>query len=203
MSKVNIYKIKKPNIEPPVTLSVQNIEDVTGIFNSLYEKYRTDMHSLIEMKGKGYDVAFITVFRSIVDMILLEYESISLYMNNIFYKKSGGNKNQHEETIKRGAYTATSSAWLIGKEFINRDPYIATQFSNSDTIEIQEIPYGEFQLLLKAVYVIYYPFAVIFTDYYNSKYGHRMRFQKEGHFRDTYQSMMKGMLACFLEGIQS
>jgi hypothetical protein len=203
MPKVNIHKIKKPNIVPPVTLS--ELDDGGFMsFEVLGEKYEREMYSMFDaFEWKGEKAVWMTVRRSIIDAIFLNFQTISHYMNDMIYNNISGGKNGFEDGIRTAVTASTFGSWCVGKEFIKNKPSIATKFLNKDTIDINDIPFEETQMLIKAVYLSYCVFADLFSDYYDSEYGKRVKYQKEGHFTDTYQSMMKGILACFLEGIQS
>jgi hypothetical protein len=82
-------------------------------------------------------------------------------------------------------------------------PHLARRFLNKETINLNDIPHDDLHLLLKAAYLPYSVFAIIFSAYYESPIGRITKHKAEGHFGDTYESIMKGIMACFLEGIQS
>lgn len=202
MPKVNLSKIHKPNINPPVILSEPDDNDLVT-FEQLGVKYDRERYSMIFINEWEEVAVWRTVHRSIIDMILLNFQSISLYMDNVIYEGITGGKNGLEDGIRTFVMGASFGSWCVGKEFMKNKPSIATKFLNKDTIDINDIPFEETQLLLKAVYLPYFTFAFIFSEYYDSEYGKNVRYQKEGHLTDTYQSTMKGLLACFLEGIKS
>jgi hypothetical protein len=195
MSKVNIHKIKKPNIEAPVLLPDMQ-DDCSETIGQLADKYGRELLNAIE---KGEETILMLVRQSIVDILLLNYQTISFFMKNAYTLT----QDEIESAASMSATSATMGAWCVGKEFMIKKPHLATKFLYKDAIDINDIPYEELQLLEKAAYLPFNIFAVVFSDYYNSTEGKRMRFQKEGHFKDTYQSIMKGVLACFLEGVQS
>ena len=124
-------------------------------------------------------------------------------MKNEVYENNSDMVKKVNELIKTNNYIAASSAWFAGREWGSKSQSLRVRLSGSDKIGINDIPTDALKLLFHSVYYAYYWFAVTFSEYYDSKYATNVRFQKEGHLKDTYQGMMKGILACFIDGIRS
>ena len=199
MTLVDLSRISKPNITPP---SIESEPDY-DTFIKLENKYQCELNKMLDDFDKGVPIVWLTANMAIIEMLFLNYQSISNYMDSMIYNNINQSKKGFENGIRTFASAATFGAWIIGKEFKKKYPNQTDKFLNKSTIDIKDIPFKETQILLNAVYLPYYMFALIFTNYYDSEYGKNVRSQKDGHLKDTYQSMMKGILGCFLEGIKS
>jgi hypothetical protein len=195
---VKLSQISKPKITPPSSLPDPDLT----LLNPLIIKYEPVLDKMMGDLG-GKPLEWIEIKRGLDDVILLNYKSISHYMDKEVYRHSIEKKQNWEEQINTATTLATTCAWMIGKEWGQKDFGLRTKLCNKKTIDITDIPFDAMQLLATAVYMPYFLFAGGFTEYYNSAYGKNVRNQKEGHFADIYQGMMRGVLACFLMGVKS
>jgi hypothetical protein len=198
MSRVNIHKIKKPHIGAPA-LSPGLDDDCRETISQLTDKYEREIRSMMNAIEKGEESLIIIVRQSIIDVITLNFQSISNFIK-ITYTLT---KEEIDSPISMTASEATFGAWCVGKDFMRTKPHLASRFLNKETIDLNDIPHDEQYLLIKAAYLPYSVFAIIFSQYYKSPIGRITKHQEEGHFGDTYESIMKGVMACFLDGIQS
>lgn len=197
-AKVDISKVSKPNITPPLILSDPDIKPL----EPLIDKYEPILNKT--MNGPfGKLPEWTSIRKALNDVIFLNFQTISYYMDNEVYGNNSEKKNSLEQQVKTVTTLASSCAWMVGKEWGEKDPNLKGKLHNKEAIGINDVPFDAMQLLANAVYFPYFLFAVIFTEYYDSTYGQNVRHQKNGHLVDTYQSMMKGMLACFLMGVKS
>lgn len=137
------------------------------------------------------------------DVIFLNFETISFYMENELYQHSLENKRKMEQHVKTATTYAASCAWMVGKEWAIKDLGLRNKLRTKDRIGTGDVPADALELLTKAVYFPYWLFAGTFSDYYDSSYGRRVRHQRNGHLKDTYQGLVNGMLMCFLAGVKS
>lgn len=198
MSKVNIYKIKKPNIGAPAYSPKLN-EECEETITQLTNKYECELTSILDTINRGEESILTTVHKAISDVISLNFQSISNFIK-ITYTLT---QTEIDSAISMSTTKAIIGAWCVGKDFMRMKPHLASRFLNKETIDLYDIPHDDLHLLIKAAYLPYAIFAIIFSQYYESPIGRITRPQAEGHFGGTYESIMKGVLACFLEGIQS
>jgi hypothetical protein len=146
---------------------------------------------------------WLAVKRSLDDVILMNYETILPYMEKVVYQNSREKRNRFEEQVKGYTNLASSCAWMLGKEWAEKDPAIKASLIHKETVKIGDIPAAALKLLENAAYFPYFLFAYIFTGYYASEDGKDSRYQMTRHLADTYQGMLKGMLIGFLMGLGS
>ncbi|OGO36239.1 MAG: hypothetical protein A2W35_10250 [Chloroflexi bacterium RBG_16_57_11] len=142
----------------------------------------------------------------IIDATYANFASISNYMNQVVYTGlfKGKKRKELENTVNELVMSGTTSGWFIGKEFGRRSPELVSQCHSKDTIFNWDVPTDAQEALKLATYLAYYPFASIFTEYYDSPYGVRVSFQKEAHLKDTFsKTYSNAILPCFLKGVQS
>lgn len=195
---VNLAKMPTPNIYPPANTSEI---DITPL-EPLLEKNETFIRRLATDPNTR-PPEWLPVKEALQESILLNFQSISQFMNNEVIKNSKENIMELNELVSKATTMGSLYAWIIGKEWKQKDPDLRHRLIEKDTIQLDEVPHDALQLLLIAVLFPYYIFAQFFIDYYDSPYGHSVKYQKTPHLIDTYQAMMKGILACFLMGLKS
>ncbi len=200
MVKININKIEKPNINP-LYLSTEPCDRDMEIIYKLQGRYTTVLERMAKDQLKGKESIWYPIRQSILDYELLNFQSFSYYMENEVYKNK--KRDEFEHDLKITIDDAVFTAYLVGKDFKNNNPYLTDKYIYKDSIEINDIPNEEIKLLEISTWMAYYLFGLITSDYYDSNYGKKLKHLKEGHLTDAYCGIMKGMLACFLEGIQS
>lgn len=193
-----ISNIPKLEISPPRILTVPDVNNLEPLMN----KYESILNKILDER-KGLPPTWVKVKLALDDSIFLNYETISHFMNIEVYENNIDKKRELEDLVKAYTFYASSYAWIVGKEMNERDPELKQRFNKVNSFQIEEIPSTALELLKNAAYFPYYLFAIVFTDYYDSEYGMKLRYQKQGHLVDTYQGMMKGMVACFLDGLKS
>ena len=198
IKEVDISQIPMPNISPPTTISVPDINQL----NSLLDKYEPLINKVLNER-KGDLPIWVTVKFALEDTLSTNYQSINYFMTNEVFENRIDKVEQLNELVKTFTTLASTYAWIVGLEWGRQDPRLKARFINTDSIRIEDVPTDALQQLILAVYFPYYLFAMVFNDYYESEYGINVRFQKDGHLQDTYQGMMKGVLACFLTGVRS
>jgi hypothetical protein len=198
ISQVNKSKVSKPNLTPPSLLSDPDIRPLEPLINKYERIYDIKVD---DPYGKLPEWA--SIKKALDDVIFLNFQSISYFMENEVYINSIEKRNFFEHIVKEITTLASSCAWMIGKEWDEKNPNLKAILRNKQTVEISDVPFDAMQLLANAAYFPYFLFANIFTAYYDGAYGKNVRHQKNGHLTDTYQGMMKGMLACFLMGMKS
>lgn len=193
-----ISRIPKPNISPPLILSVPDVKSLEPVM----VKYESILNKILDER-KGLPPTWVKVKLALDDSIFLNYKTISHFMNIEVYENNIDKKRELEDLVKAYTFYAASYAWIVGKEMNERDPKLKQRFNDINSFRVEEIPSDALELLKNAAYLPYYFFAIVFTDYYDSEYGMKVRYQKLGHLVDTYQGIMKGMVACFLDGLKS
>jgi len=198
INRIDISRIPKPEVFPPETLENPDLEP----FNYLIDKYQP-LATKILSDRKGELPVWCEVKLALDDTVFANFNSISHFMKYEVCENDSDMIKKANELIKTNNYIAASSAWFVGKEWGSKYPSLRARLSESDKIGINDIPTDALNLLFHSVNFTYYWFAVTFSEYYDSKFGTSVRFQKEGHLKDTYQGMMKGILACFIDGVRS
>ena len=192
-----ISRVVKPHIPPPPILSKPD----TKPLQPLIEKLKPVLQWF--MNHPDNPPEWLPVKQSFDDVLFLNYETISPYMEKEVYKNSPERRTVFEKQVRNYTSMASSFAWMLGKEWGQKDPVLKTELLNKETVKIKDIPVAALKLLENAVYFPYYVFAGVFTRYYDSPEGKDARYQKDRHMADTYQGMLKGMLIGFLIGISS
>lgn len=187
--------VNKPNIVPPDT----NNEPEYEATEKIYAKYELFMDRLIDM---GEPREALKYRKALIDMFDLNLNSISNYVNEYINNFDIYQKQKTSDAIKTSCTVTAFCSWLLGREWALSDPKRIENFRFKTKIGIEDVPMDIFTQLLKTVYAPYYLFSIIFTEYYESEYGRRTRGQKDGHFKDTYQSIVKASLMCFLDGVK-
>ena len=183
----NIFR--KPRVAPPSGLPAPNLDAL----EPLVKKYESMMDQSRPQWTK-VQVAF-------DNAILLNFDTISYYMERKVYP--GLSRHDLEQKVHTSTSYAALCGWVVGKEWGTRYPDLAIRLRNKSRLDTSDIPSDAMELLTKAVYFPYWLFATIFIGYYDSNFGKQVRQQKDAHLKDTYQSLMNGMIMCFLAGIQS
>lgn len=196
MKFFNIFQ--KPNVTPPST----NIElDLTEL-NILINKYEYLIEKSIDSFAD--EPAFWGKIKlAFDDLLLMNLDSISYYLTN---EGSDGDpfiKNKLAERIKTMTTYSAFSGWIIGKEWAKKDRNLYKYLNKKTIIEITDVPTDAMSLLYKAVNFPYNGFTIIFDGYYKSSIGNKKKHQQQSHYKDTYQSLVKGILLCFLDGVKS
>lgn len=195
---VDISRIPKPIISPPSVIVAPEIEFVDGLLG----KYWTIINEHLDNKNNREPVIF-KVKLAIDNVILVNFKSIDYFMKNEVYDNSIEKEEELIELIKRYNTLATAYAWIIGYEWGQNYSRLKLHLEETEIINIEDIPADTLQKLIDATYYAYYLFALVFNEYYESIYGKNVRYQKEGHLEDIYQGMMKGILACFIDGVRA
>ena len=188
-------KSKKPNIDPPEILH----ELDQGDLKPLIEKYEPLIDEQFEPSWRPLP-GWVEYKKAMDDVLFINFRSISHYMENVVYQQVS--QYEHEKTVKELTTFAASCGWMVGREWAIRDLDLHSCLGPKNQLDVDDIPSDALKLLIDAVYFPYYLFASIFTKYYDSSYGQRTRDQKKDHFKDTYQSLLKGEFFCFLEGVR-
>lgn len=196
MPLFNLFK--KPKLAPPQSLEEPDL----SALDPLVEKYRTAAATFAHRQF-GRTPAWARIKEAFDDVVFMNFRSIKFFIDAAVDQFGNEWKSQVEERVKRSSSYAASCGWIIGREWGSRDPTLRARLRTRDGIDTDDVPADAMELLGKAVYYLYSVFAEIFTTYYDSEYGRRVRRQKDDHLRDTYQSFMKGMLICFLSGVKS
>lgn len=198
VSSINLLKIPKPQITPPSELSEPDISSL----EPLIKKYEPTLNQIMS-NPYGKPPEWLSIKTHLDDVFLLNFQTISFYMESEVYKGNSQERKWWEEQIKTTTATLVSCSWMIGKEWGKKDIDLRARLRNKETIDINDIPFDAMQLLAKAIYIPYFLFASVFTEYYNSEHGKKLSHQKDGHLKDTYQSIAKVAVACFLIGVKS
>jgi len=190
---MNIFNFfTKPKVAPPSDFKSPDLE----LFRPLLNKYESILQTGALSGCARYKEA-------IDDVILMNFGTISYFMNDVVYKNNNENKRKIEDALKVASSNATTLAWVIGKEWASKDPSFRERLKGKSRISTDDIPADAMELLGKAVNFPFSIFAKIMSDYYNSNYGRGTRYQKDAHLKDTYQGLISGMLMIFLYGVQS
>jgi hypothetical protein len=189
---MSTFNVSKPNVAPPSDIRCPDPEQ----FLPLLSKYASVLQTDAMSDCARYKAA-------IDDVILLNFTAISYYMDKVVYRNSSARKREIEAEVKTVSSQATILAWAIGKEWASKDPTLRDRLKGKSQISAADIPADAMELLGKVVGFPYSIFAAIESNYYSSIYGRGVRYQKDAHLKDTYQSLMKAMVVCFLYGIQS
>jgi hypothetical protein len=192
-----ISRVVKPHIPPPPLLSKPDIKPL----QPLIEKLKPVLNWFLDHPENPPE--WLPVKQSFDDVLFLNYETIRPYMEKEVYKSSPDRRTAFEKQVRNYTSMASSYAWMLGKEWGQKDPAIKTELLNKEKVKIKDIPVAALKLLENAVYFPYYVFAGVFTRYYDSPEGKDSAYQKDRHMADTYQGMLKGMLIGFLMGISS
>jgi len=198
VSSINLLKIPKPQITPPSELSEPDV----SLLEPLIKKYEPVLNQIMS-NPHGKPPEWLSIKTHLDDMFLLNFQTISFYLESEVYKGNPKERKFWEEQIKTTTTMLASCSWMIGKEWSKKDSDLRARLRNKQIIDINDIPFDAMQLLAKAIYVPYFLFASVFTEYYNSKHGKKLSHQKDGHLKDTYQSIAKVAVACFLIGVKS
>lgn len=182
----------KPNVEPPPGLPDPEFD----AFNDLIKKYQNE-YEINLFADNLSDV--VRIKEAMDDVFDIEFTGIRNFL------RSTKTSDQMAEIARfRNMFTsiATSASWMIGRESASKDALLKTRLEHKRNIDIDDVPNDAMMLLTKAVYLPYWLFASVMSDFYDSRYGARNRYQKEAHLKSTYQSFMKGVLMCFLAGVK-
>jgi hypothetical protein len=194
---MGIFEVfRKPKVAPPASLD----EPDTDALSPLIEKYESLLDSTLD---SFISPAWVKYKKAFDDVIFLNFQSISAFMDNEVYMGEPTRKQELEKNIKTATTYAASCGWIVGREWATNFPVLHARLKAKSRIGTDDIPSDAMVLLQTAGYLPYYLFALIFTDYYDSDYGQRTRHQKDAHLKDTYQSIMNGTIMCFLEGVKS
>jgi hypothetical protein len=188
---------RKPKVAPP---SGDGSDDYEKLMLSLAEKYPSFFEPMLSGKLPLRPV-LAEVKQALDDTFKLNLETISYYVRTQY---STDEKQQNLFiSIQANSYMAVCISWLIGMDYAENDPELYKKLKSKKRIGLEDVPSDAFNCLSITVLPMFGLFRDIFTDYYDSRYGERVRFQKELHLKDIYQSMMNVLLKCFLDGIKS
>lgn len=193
----------KPDIDPPKGLDNPDFpeQDFTELYH-LLEKHEGEARRLANTEIRGTK-SWAEIREHIKNIVDIQLAAISNFLERHFYEGDQTRKNLYKTRIHQYSNLAASGGWVIGREWGERDPGLREALSEKKTLDIELLPDGAVKLLRLAVFEIYSIFYFPHKFYYESRYGRRTRKQREPHMRDTYQSMMKGVLICFHSGIKS
>lgn len=195
MSLFNFFR--KPRIAPPSELNEPDLDALDPIIS----KQKPFFDKFISSNSQELQ-NWVKYKKAMDDLIFLNFMSISHFMDMLYMNKKV-HKLDLEEIIKTSTTYAASCGWMIGREWANNNYNLLAKLINKSFINSDDVPSDAMILLYKATNLPYWHFAVIFTEYYDSPYGQRTRPQKDSHFKDTYQSLLIGVLVCFLDGVKS
>lgn len=181
---------KKPNVEPPPGLPDPDFD----AFNDLIKKYQDEYETNL-FAGNLSDV--VRIKEAMDDLFDIEFTGIKYFL-----RSTKTSAEMVEIARLRNMYTsaATSASWMIGREWASRDDLLRKRLEQKNAVDTDDVPSDAMALLNKAAYLPYWLFTSVMSDYYDSPFGERTRYQKEAHLLSMYQSFMKGVLMCFLVG---
>ncbi len=193
----------KPDIDPPMGLDDPDFpeQDYTELY-LLLEKHDEDARRLANAEIGGIK-SWVEMREHIKNVVTIQLGAISKFLERHFYEGDQARKDLYKTRIHQYSNLAASGGWVIGREWGERDLGLREKLRNRKTVNIQSLPDDAVRLLHLTLFEIYSIFYFPHKFYYESPYGRRTRKQREPHMRDTYQSMMKGVLICFLSGIKS
>jgi len=194
---------KKPDVDPPKGLDDPNFpeQDFSELYH-LLEKHEEEARRFANIEVGGIK-SWAETREHIKNVVEIQLAAISNFLDRHFYEGDQTRRNLYKTRIHQYSNLAASGGWVIGREWGERDPGLREKLSAMKSIEIELLPADAVKLLHLAVFEIYSIFYFPHKFYYESTYGRRTRKQREPHMRDTYQSMMKGALICFLSGIKT
>lgn len=187
---------RKPNLEPPSSL----LEPESGDLDPIIKEFQPLIDSQFDPPWRPLP-SWVQYKKAIDDVLFLNFNSISNYMEHEYYEKVSS-KQQFDEDVKSASTFAASCGWMIGHKWAINDLDLYSNLGPKDHISVDDIPVDALKLLLQAAYFPYWLFASIFTEYYKSRYGERTRDQKDAHLQDTYRSIVEGVFLSFLEGVR-
>lgn len=187
----------KPDVTPPTT----NNEPDFSEFDPLVEKYEHYLKNSMEFFDELPKFGKIKL--AFDDLIFMNLKSINYYLDNECYNGDFLVKKKMEEHIKTLTAYGTFCGWAVGREWGLKDRHLLNKLKHKSKIKMNEVPSDALILLHKATYFPYWIFTLIFDDYYKSSIGSKSSYQKTAHYKDTYRSLLNGILMCFLDGIKS
>lgn len=193
----------KPSIDPPKGLDNPDYPepDYSGLYH-LLEKHE-EVASRMANTEFGGAKSWVEMREHLKNAVNIQLSSISNFLDRRFYQNDQDRKELYKTRIHQYSNFAASGSWVIGREWGARDPDLRQKLSNSKTVDLSLLPNEVIELLRLSIFEIYTLFYFPHKFFYESRYGRRTRKQRKAHMRDTYQSMMKAALICFLSGIKS
>lgn len=189
----------KPRIDPPQDLD--NEPDFSELVDIL-EKHQEIALKLAHKKIGGLK-SWVEIREAIKDAVNYQFAGISNFLDRHFYQQDKQKEKLHQKRISQYSNFTASSSWAVGREWGLRDPELRDRVRKLEYIDIYKLPKEVVELLKLSVFDIYSMFYFPHKFFYESPYGRLSRGQMDNHMRDTYQSMMKGALMCFLSGVKS
>lgn len=194
MSIFNFFK--KPKVEPIIPKNEPDFRELESLIlkhKAAAIQYENRKIGNLESWGR--------IREAYNDVFSINLQSISMYMQ--YFCDTQQKKDALEERIYLNNTFAAYSSWIVGREWGFRYPDLVARFRDKTVIIAGEVPADAMEMLNKSLYDSYSLFSQIFGFYYDSEIGRPVRFQKENHLKDTYQSMLRGSLICFLSGVKS
>jgi hypothetical protein len=193
MSFLNIFN--KPKVAPPSELYEPDLSEFEEL-SCKYEYMLSEQLNTLQPEK----IVWLKYREAIIDMLLLNFDTISYFMDSVIYPRVS--KGDLDERIRIQSTSATATAWAIGFEYGKVNSLQRSKLIKKKSLDTDDIPSDIMVQLNKLACSVFYIFALVFTEYYDSRFGIRTRHQKEGHIKDTYQGIMKGIMMCFLDGLK-
>lgn len=194
---------RKPDIDPPQGLDNPDYPelDYSGLYH-LLEKHEEEASRLANTEIGGTK-SWVEMREHLKNVVNIQLSAISNFLDRHFYEGDQERKDLYKTRIHQYSNFAASGSWVIGREWGAKDQNIRQKLSNSSMVDINLLPNEVVELLRLSIYEIYSFFYLPHKFFYESRYGRRTRKQRKAHMRDTYQSVMKAALICFLSGVKS
>ena len=172
-----LSKASKPTITPPPSLDKPDLD----LLEPIIQKYQPHLNRIM---GGNTIPEWLYVKKTFDDLIFLNLQTISHFMDNEVYEHDNRKKKGLEEQIKTATTMSVSCAWMIGKEWSRKDSSLRQNLRNKNRIELKDVPKDALFLLEKAILPPYSVVSIFFNEYYNSSYGKHLSYQQEGHLTD-------------------
>ena len=194
---------KKPNVDPPKGLDNPDYPeaDFSGLYE-LLEKHKEEASRMANIEFGGTK-SWVEMREHLKKVVNFQLSAINNFLDRHFYEGNQERKDLYQTRIHQYSNFAASGSWVVGREWGAKDPELRQKLSNARTVEINLLPDDVVEHLRLSIFELYSLFYFPHKFFYESRYGRRTRKQRKAHMRDTYQSMMKAALICFLSGLKS
>ncbi len=192
--------VNKPDFLPPQITDefIESLPHIGDKLNNLVKKYITDVNYY--KTGSTWIGSNIQQYRTALkDMLILNFSSISSFLDPQLNRKE---RKELDKNIATYATLATMGSWVVGIDYYNNYKDNALSIITDKYFSLRKLPQYYMNLVLSTASIPYGFLGMYLLAYYDSDYGRNMKFQQEGHFVDTYQSMLVAVRECFLDGIR-
>lgn len=196
---MGFLELFQKKVSAPISnLSLPNIEILVPYINE-FIKLQDNQRKGTSITGSQW-----IVYKDELDrLILLDFESISYYLERFFFKGNKSIRKSYFDNINLSTSSSMMACWMIGRKSALNDPEFNKEVIENEWLSSYMIPNKDKELLKSASYLVFYYWANVFSLYYESDNGKNTRFQKERHFKQMLGGIEDRCFKCFCDGALS